>query len=274
MSRIAVIIVTHNSEAVIGRCVAALEKQAGPPVSVIVVDSGSRDQGYLRVFADRPRFEVLEAGNVGFSRANNLGYQHLAADVEYVVFLNPDVFLEPDAILEAVRVMDRDPLAACLTGRLLGFIPGSGGPSGRLDSTGIFRKWYGRWYDRGQGEEDRGQYGECEYVPAACGAFMFCRKAALDQAGPATGQVFDADFFLYKEDIELSLRLRKKGWRIAYHPGVRAFHCRGWLTGRRRVPYKLRRMSARNEVVLYRKHPSVYMGWALFKCGLVTLFRL
>ncbi len=44
--------------------------------------------------------------------------------------------------------------------------------------------------------------------------------AALDQAGPAAGQVFDPDFFLYKEDIELSLRLRKKGWRIVYHPGA------------------------------------------------------
>ncbi|NIA05568.1 MAG: glycosyltransferase, partial [Proteobacteria bacterium] len=106
MSRIAVIIVTHNSEAVIGRCVAALDKQAGPPVSVIVVDSGSRNQDYLRVFGDRPGFEVLAAGDIGFSRANNLGYQHLTADVEYVVFLNPDVFVEPDTLLQAVRVMD------------------------------------------------------------------------------------------------------------------------------------------------------------------------
>ncbi len=94
MSRIAVIIVTHNSKAVIGRGVVALDKQVGPPVSVIVVDSGSRDQGYLRVVGDR----------------------HLAGDVEYVVFLNPDVFVEPDTLRQAVRA-GRGPGSAPRPGR-------------------------------------------------------------------------------------------------------------------------------------------------------------
>jgi GT2 family glycosyltransferase len=98
---------------------------------------------------------------------------------------------------------------------------------------------------------------------------MACRLEALPAV--ATGQVFDEDFFLYKEDIELSLRLRKNGWKLLYEPKVRAFHCRGWGGRRREVPLALRLAAARSEVLLYRKHPSPYMLWAVGKYLLVRL---
>jgi len=87
----------------------------------------------------------------------------------------------------------------CVSGRLLGYDITLQQPTDRLDSTGIFRTWYGRWYDRGQGEADRGQYGELQDIPAACGAFLFCRYKMLDQVSRADGNVFDPDFFFIKK---------------------------------------------------------------------------
>lgn len=265
-----VIVVTHDSAPVLPHCLAALEGQSRRADRIVVVDSGSADRKYLEPLAGRTDLTLLVQDNIGFSRANNLGLQALPPTAAaMVVFLNPDAFLFPDALAEAAAALERRADIAVVGGRLSGCDPVSGEAIGRLDSTGIFRTWYGRWFDRGQGERDRGQYGAAEPVPAICGALMACRLEALPAV--ATGQVFDEDFFLYKEDIELSLRLRKNGWKLLYEPKVRAFHCRGWGGRRREVPFALRLAAARSEVLLYRKHPSPYMLWAVGKYLLVRL---
>ena len=272
--RVAVIIVTHNSQPFIGRCFEALCQSEVSPDQVILVDAGSEAPDYLEPFARHLQVQLIKTANTGFSRANNLGYQACAEAVKYILFLNPDAFVTPQTLARAVAVMEREPQAGCLTGRLLGYDITQGQPAGRLDSTGIFRKWYGRWYDRGQGEEDHGQFGQPEAVPAACGAFMFCRQAALAEVVLAGNSVFDPTFFMYKEDIELSLRLRRAGWRILYDPGLLVYHCRGWQRQRQAMPLARRHMAAANEMLLYRRHPSPYILWALLKYLLVRLFAL
>jgi GT2 family glycosyltransferase len=139
-------------------------------------------------------------------------------------------------------------------------------PTGRLDSTGIFRRWYGKWYDRGQGQPDGANYRSAQTVPALCGAFLFCRRRALE---PELPQLFDENFFLYKEDIDLCLRLRRRGWQCRYEPALAVFHCRGWSADRKQMSRGLRLMAARNEVRLTVKHRSPYIAWALAKLLLV-----
>jgi len=275
MFKTAVIIVTCNSEKVVGHCLEALAKQNVPADIIYLVDSGSDDAAYLTRHGSMNDLTVLQQEkNVGFSQANNIGYGQLSESIDFVLFLNPDVLLDQSFIAQAVKVMDSDPDIGILTGSMIGFDFESLQASSRLDSTGIFRKWYGRWYDRGQGEVNRNQYSTGENVPAACGALMFCKKTVLDQAALEDGVIFDPDFFLYKEDIELSLRIRKSGWRIRYEPELVAYHGRGWQKNRRKMDRELRTMAARNEILLYRKHPSPYVLWSLAKYFLVTVFNV
>lgn len=267
-----VIVVTHDSAPVLPQCLAALERQTRRPDRIVIVDSGSTDRSYLESVAGRSDVTLSIHDNIGFSRANNLGIQALPPTAAaMIVFLNPDAFLFPDALAEAAQVLEQHAEVAVIGGRLAGYDPASGEATGRIDSTGIFRTWYGRWFDRGQGEPDRGQYGCAEPVPAVCGALMACRLEALP-VRPA-GKVFDEDFFLYKEDIELSLRLRNNGWQLRYEPKVRAYHCRGWDRKRQEMPLALRLAAAKSEVLLYRRHPSPYMLWALGKYLLVRFFH-
>lgn len=266
-----IVIVTHNSAGVLATCLSHLEKQTAPIKSVVVVDSGSDTTDYL----DKPwhlkGLKVVKTDNIGFSRANNLGYgKAAAADGDGLIFfINPDTFLPADYLSQAIQVMHENPGAAVVSGKLLGFNPQTMKPTGRIDSTGVFRKWYGRWYDRGQGEQDLGQYCLIESLPAACGALLGCRIKALQPFGD---KVFDPDLFLYKEDIELGIRLRQHGWKIIYDPRLLAYHCRGWSG--RGIDYRLRLTAARSEVLLYRKHPEPYVVWAYFKLFLVRFLRL
>ncbi|MCI5132823.1 MAG: glycosyltransferase family 2 protein [Candidatus Electrothrix sp. EH2] len=280
MSAVAVVIVTHNSEDVLPRCVDAVLGQTIQPEiypDIVIVDSGSKDVSYLDNYRDRAGITVIHAENIGFSRANNKGYQEISQRVEYVLFLNPDAFLTENALHKALEVFEKDEKIACLGARLLGFDKNSGLPASFLDSTGIFRKWYGCWYDRSQGEKDTGQYVVPEDVPAVCGAFLFCRQAMLAQltsGQPDKTAIFDSDFFLYKEDIELCLRIRKSGWRVVYHPEIQVYHCRGWQKNRQQIPLQLRLTAAHSELLLYRKHPSPYILWALFKYLLVRWLKV
>jgi len=268
---ITIVTVTCNSSEVVDHWLTSVAASRSISLSGVVIDCGSKNDGYLIKVESHPGFRVIKSGNIGFSRANNLGYQMVDPKSEYVVFLNPDAFPEPETLRRAADILRNEPDIGCLTGRLLGYDIKRNQPTGRLDSTGIFRKWYGRWYDRGQGEKDLGQYMTACDVMAICGAFMFFKRRALEGM-IVNNQVFDPDFFMYKEDIELSLRMKKAGWRLLYHPSLRVFHCRGWRE-RRKMSFALKRMSAANEVLLYRKHPSPNIAWALIKYLTVVLLK-
>lgn len=270
-SLVHVIIVTHNSSNVISPCLQALADQSHAAHSITIVDSGSDDTAYLGSI-HQEKVVVIQTENVGFAQANNIGFQSLSpAKDDIVVFLNPDAFLHENAVAEILKVFKNHTHAGCVTGKLLGYDLKAHKRNGLLDSTGIFRKWYGRWYDRGQGQVDRGLYDKEEEVPAICGALMCCTMQALTAY---KGVIFDPSFFLYKEDIELSLRIRRNGWALLYSPKIIAAHCRGWSEKRGSVSYPKRLSSAENEVKLYCRHPSLYMVWALAKYFAVRLLRL
>ena len=197
--------------------------------------------------------------------------------LEYILFLKPHAIVTEKTLQKTLNVFEENKKIGCVGARLLGFERNSGIPTGLLDSTGIFRKWYGCWYDRSQGEKETGQYSLPEDVPAICGAFLFCRQIMLAQLAsdsPDGTALFDPDFFLYKEDIELCLRVRKSGWRIVYHPEIQVYHCRGWQKNRRKIPYRQRLTAAQSEMLLYTKHPSPYILWALLKYLLVRQLKI
>lgn len=267
---VTVIIVTHNSEDYLGECLAKLRSQSHPPAEVVIADSGSENKEYLERFRANEEVKLVYCGDVGFSRANNQGFAERESSSEFVIFLNPDTFLSPDFIRGAIEKMGRLPHVGVLSGRLMGYDLKRRKGTGKLDSTGVFRKPYGRWYDRGQNENDFSQYFLEEEVPALCGALLFCRQEAL---ACFEDNIFDPDFFLYKEDIELSLRLRKNSWKLLYSPELKAYHCRGW-SNRAEIPYLQRKMAAESEILLYKKHPSPYILWALLKYFLVVSFRI
>lgn len=262
---IAVIIIAYDSGRVLRRCLDCLLAQTRRADLIVIVDNHSPAPAYLDEIPPAAAIRLIRLPhNQGFCQANNLAYA-LARDCNYVLFLNPDAFLSQRFLEEALAWMERPESASvgCLTGTLLGFDIEHGCATGLIDSTGIFQNWYGRWYDRRRGVPT----GELvtvavEEVPAACGALMFCRTRALEDASLRAGEVFDPEFFMYKEDIDLSLRMRAGGWRIVYVSGLLCHHGRGWQ-GRRLVTWQARYLSTRNELRLCWRN-----GWRSLPYGL------
>lgn len=264
---VGVVIVTHNSEKYLAKAIEHLQAQTYP-VEIMIVDSGSKDPSYVNAYRQIAKVKIL-ARNAGFCEGNNEGFKEL--DTDYVLFLNPDAFLSSTFVEEAVQFMKQNPDAGAITGKILGYCLREG-PTGLYDTTGVFHTWFGKWYDRGQGVKVESHlYLQAEEIPAICGAVMFCRSRALIQVSK-DNQVFDARFFMYKEDIDLSLRIRRKGWVLYYVPRLHAYHCRGW-TDRKVMAKKLRLYSARNEIRINKRKPH-HLAYSLTKYLAVRLLNI
>ncbi len=246
---ISVIIVTHDNESVIHKAMQSLKEQTRKADEILLIDSGSKTMDYLTPYQNIAK--VIKGGDeIGFCRANNIGMQHISAQTDYVFLMNPDAFPQPDFLAIALTTME-NPVhqqTGAITGITLGYSLKNNTPSGTYDSTGVFQTWYGRWYDRSQGQPvDPTLYQTEESIPAICGAVFFARKKALDSVKFPEGEIFDPTFFMYKEDIDLSLRLRKKKWDLRFIPDLKCYHCRGWNPERHNMPRIMRLSSARNE---------------------------
>ena len=132
-----IIIVTHNSSDVLPSCLAHLAEQSVSITSITIVDSGSTDTHYLDDFAQKEGVKLILSDNIGFARANNLGFSEITDQDGIVVFLNPDTFLPENYLSQAIEVLNENTKAAIVSGKLLGFDPEQGIKTGKIDSTGI-----------------------------------------------------------------------------------------------------------------------------------------
>ena len=180
--------------------------------------------------------ELIEGqGNIGYGAAQNLAIRRSSA--EFHLVLNPDVVLDKNALLESVRFLERTPGAVMAVPR--GF-DGDGryaalakrAPSVlalllRACSVGPSPGFLGRRVGR-YVYSDRLPSDQPRSVDLASGCFMFCRRGALQAVGG-----FDAGYFLYFEDYDLSRRITAHG-AIFEVPGAMIRH-HGGRTARRGI---------------------------------------
>jgi len=207
------------------------------------------------VLSNFPQFEILRfRKNLGFVRAYNEAIRLVSA--EYVVVLNNDTtILSKDWIERLLEVANGDWRIGAVQCKLV-----SPTEQGRLLSAGNMgvKYWHG-FHDIGKFEADNGQYDIPPISPfSICAGCALVRRSAFLRVGG-----FDAKFFAYLEDADLSWRLRLAGYMIAYQPLARIAH--GWLSSdgpKRNVPltYLLRRNLLR---MLLKNCGEETVWWAL-----------
>ena len=209
-----VVVVNWNGAALLGPCLDALQR-AGPEAQQVVVDNGSAD-GSAAVVAGFPGVEWLPLGeNRGFAEANNVALRRaLAADARWIALVNPDMRVEPDWLERLVAAGEADPRAGLLQGTVL-----FEQRPGVVNSTGLVLDVVGRAVDR-DFEVPLAELSRPDGpVAAVSGGAVLLRAEMLREVG-----LFDPDFFAYCEDVDLSLRAARAGWRSLFVAGARSYH--------------------------------------------------
>lgn len=243
-----IVIVNWNSRDMLARCLASI---ASVPdirevkTRVIVVDNASTD-GSLNEGADIEGLDLLEirnSANMGFAAACNQGA--VAGSSDYILFLNPDTELQPGSLTTPVAFMedegnDRVAIAGVQLIDESGRVTRSCSrfPTPRLllnQALGLDRILPGLAPGMMMNEWD---HGDTRVVDQVMGAFLMIRRSVFEQLGG-----FDERFFVYFEDVDLSLRTREAGWSSIYLTSARALHHGCGTTGQvkpRRLFYSLR----------------------------------
>ncbi|MGA7614907.1 MAG: glycosyltransferase family 2 protein [Thermoanaerobaculia bacterium] len=249
MGRVSVVLITWNSATWLRRCLEGIAGQSWGELEVIVIDNASSDESVAILESSGvPLRIVRNRENAGFAPAANQGIAH--ASGEWVLLLNPDVYLAPDYVESLVRALEgAGERFGSATGKLLRGIGGGIEPTSVVDSLGIRMTRSGRHLDIGAGTDDRNDTVTQE-VFGVSGAAALYRRSFLDDAA-IEGQVFDENFFAYREDADLSWRGRLFGWCALSVPAAVGWHVRRVTPEvRRSLPSAINMHSVKNRFLL------------------------
>jgi GT2 family glycosyltransferase len=197
----------------------------GVELEVIIVnnDPAADVRSYLDAHVPHA-VTVIETGfNAGFPAAVNRGFA--SASGEFVFVSNPDLIVSPTYLATLVGLFERRPEAGLATGKIRRYDFPAGKPTEILDSAGLVIGRNRRARDRGEGLRDAHQFEDEQEVFGVSGAALVGRRTALAQAA-IEGELMDESFYMYKEDVDLSWRVRLFGWQCWYVPSALAYHGR------------------------------------------------
>lgn len=237
---LSVIIVNYNVKYFLEHCLASVEKAIqNITAEVIIVDNNSTD-GTSLYFKNRfSAFQfIFNEENHGFAKGNNIALHK--ATGKYILFLNPDTIVPEDCFEKCINFMKQKKDCAAIGVKM-------------VDGTGSFLKEskrsfpspltsffklsglaslfpkssiFGR-YHLGNLSEN-----ETHEVDVLAGAFMMIKKFILDSVGS-----FDESFFMYGEDVDLSYRIQKAGYKNYYFADTTIIHFKGESTKRGTLNY-------------------------------------
>ncbi len=237
---LSVIIVNYNVKHFLEQCLHSLQRSLeGIEAEVLVIDNNSTDGSiaYLSPVFPAIRF-IANEGNVGFAKACNQGL--FLATGRYVLFLNPDTILAEDSITKSIAFLEAHASAGALGIRMM---DGSGrflkeskrsfpapltslyklfGLSRLFPRSKIFSRYHLGHLAENQNHE----------VDVLAGAYMMIKREVLEKTGG-----FDETFFMYGEDIDLSYRMQRAGYKNFYFAEACIIHFKGESTKKGNLNY-------------------------------------
>jgi N-acetylglucosaminyl-diphospho-decaprenol L-rhamnosyltransferase len=217
---LSIVIVSYNTREILLNCLASIAHCTGQS-EVVVVDNGSSDGSVDAVRGKFPNVRTIQnPANQGYARASMLGFR--ATTGRYVLFLNSDTIVPVEALRRLVSFMEERPgVAACgpkltkMEGTAQAFAFGRDPTLSYL----LARAFAKLGLRRPLHDWETTEIQPVDWISGAC---LLIRRTALDQVAG-----FDEHIFMYFEDNDLCLRLRRAGWQVVYNPQVTIIHTMG-----------------------------------------------
>ena len=230
-----IVIVSYNTADLIENCLDSVLSNDGLSMEIFVVDNASNDESVSLVKKNYPMVHVVaNAENLGFAAANNQVLPQCKG--KYVFFLNPDTKVMSDTFSKAISFMDANPRIGLAGTKIIN-------PDGTLQWS-VSYKYPGQSYTA---SELSGLPGK---IACVLGASMIARLEIIKKIGG-----FDNVFFLYGEDQDLCLRIRKLGHKIGYIDSATIVHFCGQSEAlSEALSIEMWKKKTHAEYTFYRKH--------------------
>jgi len=211
-TQVNVIILNWNGKRLLPECLIGLRQQVYRSFYITLVDNGSSDGSVDFVAQNYPEVRIIALPeNLGFSAASNAALE--ISRTKYVALLNNDAVSHPMWLNKMVEALENFPGAGFAASKMLSYynpkIIDRAGDAYTRAGTGLLRG-HARPAD---------SYNSIEWIFGACAGASLYRTEMLDDAG-----IFDKDFFLIYEDVDLSFRAQLKGYKCLYVPEAIVYH--------------------------------------------------
>lgn len=269
-ARVTAIILNWCGEEDTAACLRSLLAGDYPALTILLVDNGSPDGSGPRLHAAFPEIAYLQTGaNLGYTGGNNRGMRWaMDGGADYVLVLNNDTVIELAAVTHLVEAARSGARVGAVSPKILHF----GAPDRIWFGGGVMSRIRGLGVHERAGEHDIPIANEpVRDITFGTGCCCLFSADALRAVGG-----FAEDFFAYVEDVELSLRLSRAGFRLLYQPAARVLHRVPLHEGAAPTPFQILHRD-RNRRRLVRRHYGwrdrlVFAAW-FYSSRLVTLAR-
>lgn len=276
MKKLLIGLTSYNDLPFLRECLPVLEQlRLNLKAQVVVMENAGNLEVQNFVREEFPKFELTcSEENLGYGAS----YSRILEEhpgYKYFLLVTSDVFLNLPIVQKFVQNLDEDDELMMCAGKLHHWDSSTHRRTNIIDSLGIVAQRRHHFYDRGQGEVDRGQYDEkLDDIFGLTGAAFLIRSSVL---GALEGKLFDPRMWMYKEDIDLAYRLRWLGAKIRLFPEVWGWHARSLanhegqgLTQLARADRNKRNYgrahSYRNHLLLLKNNLSARFGfWVLLR---------
>lgn len=262
---LSIIIVNWNTKDLLIRCLDSLLTQGYKGEHEIwVVDNASSDGSTEIIRNYSPNVNLIAIDeNVGFGAANNLAIRQSKG--KYIWLLNPDTEVKPGAITALTQFMDENSSTGAAGSKYLnpdGSLQASCYPFPTL-SREFWRLFHlDKLWTFGIYNQNQWNQNEPREVDVLQGASLLLRKKSLDQIG-----LFDEDYFMYTEEVDLCYRLKKAGWQLFWVPKSEVIHYGGQST--QQAASNMFISLYKTKLIFFNKHYS-WFDFQVYKFVLTT----
>jgi GT2 family glycosyltransferase len=294
MKKVSVVIINYRTRDILRDCIKNLEGKY-PDMELIVIDNSSPDGSADMVRSEFPKekfpwITLIEAPNNGLAASSNIGLEHAKGD--YILFMGSDAFPEKGTIEGMVDYMEKFNDIGIATAKLVqrdyeldmdahrGFPTPWAAITHFTKLNAIFpkSKLFNRYF---MGYEN---FEAPHEIDLCISHFMLIRKEVFDKVGK-----WDADYFLYGEDVDFCWRTKQAGYKIMYLPMWTSVHYKGASVGIRKATkdvttasvetkLKMHKTSANAMKMFYNKHwknryPALLTSIIFLAIDTITLYR-
>lgn len=230
--KVGIILINYHDYAArfLGPCRDSLRQQSYPQelVEVYIIDNASTPETDSYLKANYPEAKILPRSDGNYSAANNLGIKTALQDnCQYVVSVNMDTEMEVDWLKELVLALDNNPEAGLAQSKVLLYPKNElDREKPRINSYGNLIHFLGFGFTSGYNQED--DKANNNLYPAikgyASGCSFIARREALEAINNDGQGFYNEEYYMYHDDLEISLKVKLAGYQVILAPRSRIFH--------------------------------------------------